>query len=214
MKKIDNNPFSFESYLLRDAQRIVAEICERREHKIANSVVMNVQRSYKIFKDSTGDGKPQIPSNLTPEEQELYREPVSYTHLEIEITGETHTLCNALRKTLMEDKDVEAAAYVIEHPIIGEPKLYIKAKNPKKSLQNAAEIIKSRCEEFKELIESDADGKTKKPVKSAKTTKKSAKKTSCLLYTSNCFKKYLKLFHSMQTLMWIKLCAWKPWEYT
>lgn len=74
MKKIDNNPFSFESYLLRDAQRIVAEICERREHKIANSVVMNVQRSYKIFKDSTGDGKPQIPSNLTPEEQELYRE--------------------------------------------------------------------------------------------------------------------------------------------
>ncbi len=98
--------------------------------------------------------------------------------LEIEITGETHTLCNALRKTLMEDKDVEAAAYVIEHPIIGEPKLYIKAKNPKKSLQNAAEIIKSRCEEFKELIESDADGKTKKPVKSAKTTKKSAKKTS------------------------------------
>ena len=35
MRKIDNNPFSFESYLLRDAQRIVAEICERREHKIA-----------------------------------------------------------------------------------------------------------------------------------------------------------------------------------
>jgi DNA replication factor GINS len=74
MERIDNNPFSFESYLLRDAQRIVAEICERREHKIANSVVMNVQRSYKIFKDSLGDGKPQIPLNSTPEEQKLYRE--------------------------------------------------------------------------------------------------------------------------------------------
>lgn len=105
--------------------------------------------------------------------------------LEIEITGETHTLCNTLRKTLMEDKDVESAAYVIEHPIIGEPKLYIKAKNPKKSLKNAAETIKSRCEEFKELIESDADGKTKgkkktkKPAKkAAKTSKKSAKKTT------------------------------------
>ncbi|HNS26340.1 MAG TPA: hypothetical protein PKK85_09760, partial [Methanobacteriaceae archaeon] len=36
MKKIDDNPFSFESYLLRDAQRITAEICERREHKISN----------------------------------------------------------------------------------------------------------------------------------------------------------------------------------
>jgi len=74
MERIDNNPFSFESYLLRDAQRIVAEICERREHKIANSVVMNVQRSYKIFKDSREDGKPQIPLNSTPEEQKLYRE--------------------------------------------------------------------------------------------------------------------------------------------
>ena len=74
MERIDSNPFSFESYLLRDAQRIVAEICERREHKIANSVVMNVQRSYKIFKDSQGDGKPQIPLNSTPEEQKLYRE--------------------------------------------------------------------------------------------------------------------------------------------
>ena len=39
--------------------------------------------------------------------------------LEIEITGESHSLCNTIRKTLMEDDDVEAAAYVIEHPIIG-----------------------------------------------------------------------------------------------
>jgi DNA-directed RNA polymerase subunit L len=74
--------------------------------------------------------------------------------LEIEITGESHSLCNALRKTLMEDKDVEAAAYVVEHPIIGEPKLYVKAKNPRKSLKKAAETIKSRCDEFKTLIES------------------------------------------------------------
>ena len=51
----------------------------------------------------------------------------------------------------MEDEDVEAAAYVIEHPIIGEPKLYVKAKNPKKSLKQAAETVKSRCNEFKDL---------------------------------------------------------------
>lgn len=106
--------------------------------------------------------------------------------LEIEITGETHTLCNALRKTLMEDKDVEAAAYVIEHPIIGEPKLYLRGKNPKKSLKTAAETLQSRCKEFKELIESDSDGKTKgkkkakKPAKKAtgKTAKKTTKKTT------------------------------------
>lgn len=77
--------------------------------------------------------------------------------LEIEITGETHTLCNALRKALMEDEDVEAAAYVIEHPIIGEPKLQIKAKNPKKALKTAAESVKSKCDEFKGLIESSEE---------------------------------------------------------
>jgi DNA replication factor GINS len=74
MERIDNNPFSFESYLLRDAQRIVAEICERREHKIANSVVMNVQRSYQLFKDVQEDGRPNIPLNSTPEEEKLYLE--------------------------------------------------------------------------------------------------------------------------------------------
>jgi len=75
------------------------------------------------------------------------------TELEIEITGETHSLCNALRKTIMEDKSVESAAYVIDHPIVGEPVLYIKGKNPKKSLQKAAETLMSQCNEFKGLIE-------------------------------------------------------------
>ena len=79
MRKIDNNPFSFESYLLRDAQRIVAEICERREHKIANSAVMNVQRAYQLFKeskskDSNNDNQITIPINSTPEEEGLYLE--------------------------------------------------------------------------------------------------------------------------------------------
>ncbi len=79
MKRIDNNPFSFESYLLRDAQRIVVEICERREHKITNSAMMNVQRSYQIFKDNKEDGRPNIPTNSTPEEEKLYME--LYRHL-------------------------------------------------------------------------------------------------------------------------------------
>ena len=74
MERIDNNPFSFESYLLRDAQRIVVEICERREYKITNSAVMNAQRSHHLFKDSHEDGRPRIPSNSTPEEERLYSE--------------------------------------------------------------------------------------------------------------------------------------------
>lgn len=96
--------------------------------------------------------------------------------LEIEITGESHTLCNALRKTLMEDKDVEAAAYVVEHPIIGEPKLYLKAKNPRKSLKKAAETLKSRCDEFNNLLEASDASKSKS--KSSKSSKSKTSKSS------------------------------------
>ncbi|MCK9151014.1 DNA-directed RNA polymerase subunit L [Methanobacterium alcaliphilum] len=73
--------------------------------------------------------------------------------MEVLIEGETHTLCNAIRKIIMEDKTVKSAAYAIEHPIVGEPKLYIKAKSPKKSLKAAAETLKERSEEFKSLVE-------------------------------------------------------------
>lgn len=100
--------------------------------------------------------------------------------LEIEITGETHTLCNALRKTLMEDEEVEAAAYKVEHPIIGEPKLYIKAKNPREALKKAAETLKSRCDEFKTSIETaESEAETSKSTKTkAKTTSSKSKASS------------------------------------
>lgn len=76
MMKIGNNPFSFESYLLRDARRIAAEICERREYKITSSALMNIHRSYRIFDEKSEKSdinSPAIPpSNLTPEEEDLY----------------------------------------------------------------------------------------------------------------------------------------------
>lgn len=46
--------------------------------------------------------------------------------MEIVFEGETHTLCNVLRSILMEDEKVKAAAYSIDHPIVGEPQLYIR----------------------------------------------------------------------------------------
>lgn len=74
--KIGNNPFSFESYLLRDARRIAAEICERREYKITSSALMNVHRTYGIFDEKSENSdvnSPAIPpANLTPEEEDLY----------------------------------------------------------------------------------------------------------------------------------------------
>ena len=77
--------------------------------------------------------------------------------LELMVPGESHTICNALRKILMEDEEVEYAVYGIDHPIIGEPKIMIKSKrtkNPKKALFKASTKLKEDSEKFKKLVES------------------------------------------------------------
>ena len=43
--------------------------------------------------------------------------------LVLEITGESHTICNILRKRLMDYEEVDAAAYDITHPLIGQPRI-------------------------------------------------------------------------------------------
>ncbi|WP_224424630.1 DNA-directed RNA polymerase subunit L [Methanobrevibacter sp. TMH8] len=77
--------------------------------------------------------------------------------LELMIPGESHTICNALRKILMDDDEIDYAVYGIDHPLIGEPKITIKAKrtkNPKKALLRASTALKEQSEEFKKLVES------------------------------------------------------------
>ncbi len=67
------DPFSNLSGMLKQAQIIATEICERRERKITEAAVVNIHRSYHLF-----TGKPQFdlvdttPLNLTPEEEKFY----------------------------------------------------------------------------------------------------------------------------------------------
>lgn len=68
-----SDPFSNAHGLLKQAQIIATEICERREKKISEAAVVNIHRSYHLF-----TGKPQFdlvdttPLNLTPEEERFY----------------------------------------------------------------------------------------------------------------------------------------------
>lgn len=68
------DPFSEKQEILKEVQRIATEICERREHKITEAALMNIHRSYHLFKKD----KPQFdildttPLNLTKEEEKLY----------------------------------------------------------------------------------------------------------------------------------------------
>lgn len=76
IKEIGDNPLSFYSYMHRDARRIAAEICERREHKIINSALLNIQRSRRLFNENSSnneaDSSSLPPQNMTPEEENLY----------------------------------------------------------------------------------------------------------------------------------------------
>jgi DNA-directed RNA polymerase subunit L len=55
----------------------------------------------------------------------------SYTEMELELVGEDHTFCNALREALSSNDKVIAASYRVEHPLLGNPKLYLKTKRIK-----------------------------------------------------------------------------------
>lgn len=73
-------------------------------------------------------------------------------HVVLEITGESHTICNILRKRLMSQEEVSAAAYDITHPLIGQPEFEVVSSNPQQSLATAAETVKSEANEFKEAL--------------------------------------------------------------
>ena len=45
--------------------------------------------------------------------------------LRLEVIGEDHTLLNALRKELWNDKDTEIAGYKIDHILVGNPVLIV-----------------------------------------------------------------------------------------
>lgn len=75
--------------------------------------------------------------------------------LEFELEGEGHTLCNLLRKVLLEDEDVTFAGYRIEHPLISKPKMYIRTNGKKAPLDaaiEAAKKIKEMAEGFREAF--------------------------------------------------------------
>lgn len=74
LKIVDKNPLSLEAYQLRDARRIIIEICERREVKILTTALANLQKSHDIFKGHKDDSTlfDELPYNMTYDEEQLY----------------------------------------------------------------------------------------------------------------------------------------------
>jgi DNA-directed RNA polymerase subunit L len=74
-----------------------------------------------------------------------------------ELKGETHTLCNALREELWNDKAITVSAYNISHPLVGVPKFIIETdgdKEPKKALKDAISRLKKKNAELAKQLAS------------------------------------------------------------
>jgi DNA-directed RNA polymerase subunit L len=68
-----------------------------------------------------------------------------------ELIGEDHTVCNALRDELWNDKAIEVSAYNISHPLVGIPKFIVETdgkKAPKKAVNDAITRLKKKNSEL------------------------------------------------------------------
>ena len=68
--------------------------------------------------------------------------------LEVEILGENETLLNPIKQALLSDKDVDFAEYIIEHPSLSVPKIYVRTKGKAKPEVVLKRTIKSLVAEF------------------------------------------------------------------
>lgn len=84
-------------------------------------------------------------------------------YVEIEIVGEEHSLPNALRELILQEDDVEFAAYKMPHPQIANPILIVrtKSKNALAVVKAAAKELAKEAKELREEFESSHSHKKK-----------------------------------------------------
>ena len=77
-------------------------------------------------------------------------------YMEVEFSGEGHTLLNLLQSSLLEDPEVEMAGYSKPHPLMDRSKLFIKLRKGDKhleALRRAAAAAGGKLDEFLEGFE-------------------------------------------------------------
>ncbi len=74
--------------------------------------------------------------------------------LEVEVLGENETLLNPVKQALLADKDVEFAEYIIEHPQLSVPKIFLRTTgaDPKKVLQRTIKDLVGQFDAFEDAF--------------------------------------------------------------
>lgn len=71
--------------------------------------------------------------------------------LELEVHGENETLLNPIKQALLADKDVDFAEYIIEHPTLSTPKIFLRTKGKAKPEVVLKRTVKALVAEFDEF---------------------------------------------------------------
>lgn len=78
----------------------------------------------------------------------------SKNRLKFELKGEDHSFCNALKKELWHDKNMEISGYYVEHSLVSAPvfTVQVKSGNPQKAVLDAAERLKKWNKELRDQL--------------------------------------------------------------
>lgn len=70
--------------------------------------------------------------------------------LEVEVVGENETLLNLLKQRLLASPDVESATFIVGHPLLDQPKLFVQVRKgkPETALKAAAKDIREELDKL------------------------------------------------------------------
>ena len=72
--------------------------------------------------------------------------------IEFELIGESHTLCNSVRKELWNLDETDVSAYKVDHSLISEPTMLVETNkgDPVNAILKANDSLKKKIKEFKD----------------------------------------------------------------
>lgn len=81
--------------------------------------------------------------------------------LEFEVLNENETLLNPIKQRLLAHEDVDLAEYVIEHPSLAVPRIFLRTKkgDPLKVLRQVLKDLQKEYKDLAKLIEEQAPAK-------------------------------------------------------
>ena len=74
----------------------------------------------------------------------------------MEIVGVNHTFCAALKEALYSVKEVVAASYAIDHPLVGKPRFVVKTDGktePRDAIKKALKAMKAQDKKMDTAID-------------------------------------------------------------